>query len=55
MSDPKYREYVKRGEFNPFIHNAWVLMGESQFYQGDFWERWQPSYILPAISRGTRL
>ena len=36
MSDPKYREYVKRGEFNPFIHNAWVLMGESQFYQGDF-------------------
>ena len=36
MSDPKYREYVKRGEFNPVILNAWVLMGESQFYQGDF-------------------
>ncbi|MCD8288056.1 MAG: tetratricopeptide repeat protein, partial [Porphyromonadaceae bacterium] len=36
MDDPKYREFIKRGEFNPFIHNAWVLMGESQFYQGDF-------------------
>ena len=36
MGDPAYREYIKRGEFNPFIHNAWMLMGESQFYQGDF-------------------
>ena len=36
MNNPAYREYVKRGEFNPFIHNAWVLMGKSQFYQGDF-------------------
>ena len=29
MHDPKYREYVKRGEFNPFIHNAWLLMGKA--------------------------
>ncbi len=36
MNNPAYREFVKRGEFNPFIHNAWVLMGKSQFYQGDF-------------------
>ena len=36
MHDPKYREYVKRGEFNPFIHNAWLLMGKAQFYKGDF-------------------
>lgn len=36
MNDPEYRAFVKRSEFNPFVHNAWVLMGQSQFYQGDF-------------------
>lgn len=36
MNDPKYREYVNRDEFNPFIHNAWFLMGKSQFFKGDF-------------------
>lgn len=36
MNDPKYREYINRGEFNPFIHNAWLLMGKAQFYKGDF-------------------
>ncbi len=24
MDDPKYREFIKRGEFNPFIQNAWA-------------------------------
>lgn len=36
MSDPKYREYLKRDEYNPFIHNAWSLMGKAQYYKGDF-------------------
>lgn len=36
MNDPKYREYVNRDEFNPFIHNAWFLMGKAQFFKGDF-------------------
>ncbi|MFI3239930.1 MAG: tetratricopeptide repeat protein, partial [Bacteroidales bacterium] len=36
MRDPRYREYVKRGEFNPFIHNAWYLMAQAQYYNGDF-------------------
>lgn len=36
MSDPKYREYVNRDEYNPFIHNAWRLMGKAQYYKGDF-------------------
>lgn len=36
MSDPKYREYMKRDEYNPFIHNAWRLMGKAQYYKGDF-------------------
>ncbi|MEG0252914.1 MAG: hypothetical protein RR667_02370 [Muribaculaceae bacterium] len=36
MKDPKYREYLKRDEYNPFIHNAWYLMGEAQYMKGDF-------------------
>ncbi|MDY5900510.1 MAG: tetratricopeptide repeat protein [Candidatus Limisoma sp.] len=36
MKDPKYREYLKRGEYNPFLHNAWRLMGEAQYLKGDF-------------------
>ena len=37
-SDKKYKEFLKREEFNPFIHNAWFMIGKSQFYQGDFLE-----------------
>ena len=25
MRDPKYRDYLKRNEYNPFLHNAWRL------------------------------
>ena len=35
-SDPKYKEWMKRDEYNPFIHNAWMMMGRSQFMNGDF-------------------
>lgn len=35
-STPQYKEWLKRGEYNPFIHNAWLLMGRSQYYKGDF-------------------
>lgn len=38
MSDPKYREFVSRDEYNPFLHNAWLLMGKSQYFKGDFLE-----------------
>ena len=34
--DPDYKEFLKRDEYNPFIHNAWLLMGKSYFYKGDF-------------------
>ncbi len=37
-TDPKYKAFLKREEFNPFIHNAWFLIGKSQFYQGEFLE-----------------
>ena len=35
-SDPDYKAFLKRTEFNPFLHNAWLMMGRSQFYKGDF-------------------
>jgi tetratricopeptide (TPR) repeat protein len=35
-NDPKYREWMNRKEYNPFLHNAWMLMAEAQFHNGDF-------------------
>lgn len=32
----KSRAFYKREEFNPFLHNAWLMMGRSQFMNGDF-------------------
>ena len=29
-------EWLSRQEYNPFLWKAWMLMGRSQFYQGDF-------------------
>ena len=31
MRDPKYREYLKRDEYNPFLHKAWYLMAKAQY------------------------
>ena len=35
-NDPAYKEWLKREEYNPFLHNAWMMMGRSQYYNGDF-------------------
>ncbi len=35
-SDPKYKAWLKRDEYNPFLHNDWLLMGRSQYMNGDF-------------------
>lgn len=35
-SDPAYKEWMKRDEYNPFLHNAWMMMGRSQYNNGDF-------------------
>ena len=35
-TSPQTRAYLSRKEFNPFLKNAWMLMGKSQFQQGDF-------------------
>ena len=36
--DPKYKQFLSRKEYNSFLHNAWMLMAKSQFYNGDFLE-----------------
>ena len=33
---PEYKLWLTRSEYNPFIHNAWLLSGKAQFYKGDF-------------------
>ncbi len=35
-SDPTYKAWMKRDEYNPFLHNSWMMMGRSQFMNGDF-------------------
>lgn len=35
-NDPKYQEFMQREEYNPFLYNAWMLLAQSQFYNGDF-------------------
>ncbi|MDE7406946.1 MAG: tetratricopeptide repeat protein, partial [Muribaculaceae bacterium] len=35
-SDPAYKAWLKRDEYNPFLHNAWMMMGRSQYMGGDF-------------------
>ena len=34
--DEAYKEWMRRTEYNPFLHNAWMLMGRSQYHNGDF-------------------
>lgn len=34
----KTKAYLQRKEFNPFLKNAWLLMGQAQFEKGDFLE-----------------
>lgn len=35
-NNPAHKEWLKREEYNPFLHNAWMMMGRSQYYNGDF-------------------
>lgn len=34
----KEKEFRARKEFNPYLHHAWMMMGQAQFQQGDFIE-----------------
>ena len=35
-NSPKEKAFRAREEFNPFLHNAWLMMGRGQFNNGDF-------------------
>lgn len=35
-NSPKEKAFRAREEFNPFLHNAWLMMARSQFFNGDF-------------------
>lgn len=35
-NDPAYKAWMKRDEYNPFLHNAWLMMGRSQYMNSDF-------------------
>ena len=35
---PKMKAYLSRKEFNPFLKNAWLLMGQAQYQKGEFLE-----------------
>lgn len=35
-NDAAYQRWLKREEYNPFLHNAWLMLGRSQFMNGDF-------------------
>ena len=34
--DPNYKAWMRREEYNPFLHNSWMMMGRSQYDNGDF-------------------
>jgi len=34
--DHEYKKWLKREEYNPFLHNAWLMMARSQYLNGDF-------------------
>ena len=37
-NQPEYKRWMAQKEYNPFLHNAWMLMGKAQFQKGEFLE-----------------
>lgn len=35
-SDPEYRRWMQREEYNPYLHNAWMLLARSRYMDGEF-------------------
>ena len=38
LRDPKKKAFYNKTEYNTFLHKAWMLVAESQFYAGHFME-----------------
>ena len=34
--DPEYKAWLKQGEFNKELAQAWILLGKAEFHKGDF-------------------
>jgi len=34
--DPEYQAWLQQQEFNPFLKNAWLLLGKSEYQDGDY-------------------
>lgn len=49
---PKDIEWLSRKEYNPFLWRAWMLMGRSQFYQGNFEEAAATFSYMSRIYKG---
>lgn len=35
-STPEQREWKRRTEYNPFLHNSWLMLGRAEYMNGDF-------------------
>ncbi len=35
-STAEQKAWLRREEYNPFLHNAWMMMGRGQYFNGDF-------------------
>lgn len=52
----KYKKWLTRHEFNPFLHRAWMLMGKAQYQKGDYEEAASSfSYIARLYSGQTAI
>lgn len=57
---PAQREWKRRSEYNPFLHNSWLMLGRAQYMNGDFSDaadtflyisrhfRWMPEVVAEA-------
>lgn len=52
----KQKKFFAKKEFNPYLHNAWFLMGKSYFQQGEFLEAASTfSYMLRLYSDNPKI
>lgn len=35
-NDPRYQAWLQQREFNPFMHNVWLLLGKAEFHDGNY-------------------
>lgn len=54
--NPKQRVWHEQQEFNPFLKNCWMLMGQAQYYKGDIRQAIRTfAYIIRYYPKKTRI